>query len=419
MSFKLQREIYGNNVWMVDPATFSSMWSLLSDIRNGMKIDHDNDNKCNSSFLYSVNTNKLTDTKNISFSKGRYDLSNYGDDESIIGIINLDGPITKEGGASSHGTKQLSENLKSFELDDRVKGTIIKADSGGGSGVAIQFLRDSMLEANKPIGVWLEKGSMAASAAYGISSAADFIMAENEDVEVGSLGSFMQFGGYPKDNTKPDGYRNIRIYAPDSEFKNYNFEEAINNSNFKPIIDDLLIPSNDKFLSNIKEDRPNIKPDQMNGKMFKAGDVLGSMVDSIGSFDEAVNQILSLSETIKDKSVNNTNINNKQMNKSQLKAENPELYEAIRNEGVIAERERVGSWMAHSQTDMDAVISGIESGEEISPSQREKFLVKQNNKTRLDKMQENNSGDFTPGASTGKTKEELEQEEVDNFYNFK
>lgn len=408
MSFKLKKEIYGNSVWMVDHRSIDGMMSLLSDFKKGVVYNGDEHDKCNSSFLMSIQNANIVDSN-----------SSKSDQESdLVGVINLDGPITKNGGMSSYGTKEQSKQLERFENDDRVKGTIINADSGGGSGEAIQFMTDAMRAAKKPIVAFIEKGAMAASAAYGIISAADFIMVENEDVEVGSLGTFMQFGGYPKDNTDSDGYRNVRIYATKSTKKNFNYEEAINNANFTPVIDNILNPANEKFLNNIKENRPSMTDVFMKGDMFKAKEVMGTMVDSVGSFNDAVNKVLELSNN---KSTSNTNINNKQMNKSELQSNHSELHSEVFNDGVLAERERVGSWMAHSQTDFEAVQEGIESGKELSPSQREKFLVKQNNQNAVAGMKSESAANLKGVKKTEtKSAEEIEQAqsnaEVEDFY---
>lgn len=402
MSFRLKREIYGNNLWMVDERSFSSMWSLLSDFRNGISFEPDENGKCNSFNLY--------DTNNARLVHDSYDLRNAEPNDTLIGIINLDGVITKHGGMSSYGTKYLSNQIKKFEADSRVKGTLIKAASGGGSGQAIQYFRDTILECKKPVGTWIEKGEIVASAAYGCVSPSKFIMVENDKVEVGSLGTFIEFEGYPKENTNQNGLKHVRVYAPESTEKNFIFEEAINNSNYKPIIDELLTPANNEFLGNIQNDRPNIDRNiHMKGKMFKAHEVMGIMVDSIGSFEDAVNKILELSEEKQENT--NININNSTMNKSELQSKFPTLYQDVYQEGVLAERDRVGSFMAHSETDLKAVQEGIESGLPLSNTQREKFLVKAHNQKDLAELENGapNINATTP-TTTPKSAEELAKE---------
>lgn len=105
------------------------------------------------------------------------------------------------------------------------------------------------------------------------------------------------------------------------------------------------------------------------------------------------------------------------MNKSELKTNHSALFDEVRNEGVNAERERQGSWMAWFSVDNDAVMKGIESGKEISPSQREAFIAKQSKATRLGEMKSEAAGDLTPADS--KSAQEIvdaQQKEEEEFY---
>jgi len=80
-------------------------------------------------------------------------------EHDLIYIINLNGPITKNGGESTYGTKDLAANIKMFEANPKVKGGIILGDSGGGSTVAVEIFRSTLHERKKPIVTLIEKGS--------------------------------------------------------------------------------------------------------------------------------------------------------------------------------------------------------------------------------------------------------------------
>jgi ATP-dependent Clp protease, protease subunit len=54
------------------------------------------------------------------------------------------------------------------------------------------------------------------------------------------------------------------------------------------------------------------------------------------------------------------------MTLAELKAKHPDLYAQIVSEGVTAERDRVGSWMAFVDVDVKAVSEGIKKGENLS-----------------------------------------------------
>lgn len=398
LNFKLSQEIYGPNVWMIDPISFTSMIGILADFRNKVPYDVSGE-KLNSQFYL--------DAKSLEFVFDKRELKRNETDTDLINVILLDGVITKNGGLSSYGTQYLSEQLMLAENDSRVIGHIIKAASGGGSGNAIQFMTDVMNEKReKPIVSFIPKGEVACSACYGIISQSDYIVAEKENVVVGSLGTMIEFGGYSKNNTDKDGFISVRIYAPDSEHKNEEYEEALK-GNFNPIIENVLTPANDEFISLNKKGRPGLKKEHLSGKTFKAGTVLGSFVDSIGDFQSAVDKVFELSKKSVNSQSNKSSTNNKslKMTKEELKQSHPDVYASIVTEGVNAERERVGAWMAHLSTDADAVKAGVLGDNELGNAQREAFFVKQNSLKNAKEMINESASDLKTAESLSTLKE--------------
>ena len=411
MNYKLSAELYGNNLWMIDPLTFNSMWEILKDMRNGVKYTHEGE-KLNNSHLYCSisNTSLVADPDQ---------LNNFEQGDNLVHIINLNGVITKNGGPSTNGTKQIAQQIRKMDADNRVKGHLIVAGSGGGAGNAIKVLTNAIKSTKKPIGTFIEQGEMACSACYGIISATDFIIAEDNDVVVGSLGTMISLSGRPKQSKDDNGQLHARIYATKSTQKNGYYEEAMEGNN-KPMIEHVLDPANEVFLNAIKENRPSIDENtQMDGSIFKAGEVVGTMIDAIGTFQQAVNRILNPPNVGTNSNINTNN--NKQMTKAELQNAHPEVYNSIFNEGVMSERDRTGAWMAHVNTDTDAVIKGVESGEQITNTQREQFFVKQNSINKIENLKTESAEDLTTPPS--QSLEAIQQEELANeekeAFNFK
>jgi len=75
--------------------------------------------------------------------------------------------------------------------------------------------------------------------------------------------------------------------------------------------------------------------------------------------------------------------------------------------------------LAHSETDSKAVMEGIESGLEISSSQREKLLVKSSKIKNIAEMQSQSAKDFQTGESTIDAGLSDEQKELKSAFNFK
>jgi ATP-dependent protease ClpP protease subunit len=76
------------------------------------------------------------------------------------------------------------------------------------------------------------------------------------------------------------------------------------------------------------------------------------------------------------KNLNNNKPNPKKMTKEEFQREHPEAYAAIVKEGVTAERDRCGSYLAYINADKDAVINGIKSGEPMSATVQAELNIK-------------------------------------------
>ena len=369
MNFPLAKEIYGTP-WCVDSVSVLHLSSILKNIQNGLILEAP-DKKLNSVSLYQVKgeTRLLNDT---------YDLNNKDSFEGI-GIINLNGPITKNGGMSSNGTVEMSNMMLQMAKDNRVKGFLINTDSGGGSSAAVQVMVDAInqVKATKPVFALIDKGGMAGSAAYGIISACTAIYSQDGMNIVGSVGTMIQFSGKPHGNVDQDGEKTVVLYATKSTAKNKAFEEAINNDNYEMLVNELLDPINENFINTVGSNRPQLQGTKFDdGHTVFSKDAVGTFIDGIASFDEVVNMILSPSSGVVNEKKPNINSNSNKMTKQEFKQEHPNVYAEILNEGMAKEKDRVESWMAYSQADPEAVKAGIESGAEITNGQAHKFQAK-------------------------------------------
>lgn len=413
MNFGLAREIYGLNAWCVDSITFPALTAILKNVQNNVSLEIP-DVKYNSISLYnfqSKETRLISDT---------WQLRNDNDFEGV-GVINLNGAITKNGGSSSLGTKELSNQMTRMANDNRIKGFILKVDSGGGASNAVSILVDTIneIKSTKPVYTLVEKGGVMASAAYGIGSAGQKIYAEDNMSTVGSIGTMIAFEGKKTGTVDKNGYKNIVLYATKSTKKNEAFNEAIDNDNYELLVNDLLDPINENFIAQTLANRPQLSGTKFdNGHTVFSKDAIGTFIDGIASFDEVVSMILNDSKGVN----NNLNINSnsKIMTKSEFKSQFPDAYQEIVSEGIANEKERVSSWMAYSEADPKAVSEGIASGLEISSSQSHNLLVKMAQKGKLADLQSDNA----PAIVTNGTPTELHEtsehdKEIESAFNFK
>jgi protease-4 len=100
-----------------------------------------------------------------------------------IGVINLDGPITS--------SSNFISLLNHYKHDSYVKAIVIKVDSPGGEVAPSQAMYEQLMKFKKHKKVVVSMGSVAASGAYYISSAANKIVAEPGTL-TGSIGVIME-----------------------------------------------------------------------------------------------------------------------------------------------------------------------------------------------------------------------------------
>jgi ClpP class serine protease len=269
------------------------------------------------------------------------------------------------------------------------------------------------IKKTKPVYALVKKGGMAGSAAYGIISRANKIYSESEMNIVGSLGTMIEFSGYAAGAKLPDGEKIVRVYATKSVNKNKAIEEALNNDNYELLINEMLDPINEVFLGGIIADRPQLAGTIWDdGAHHFAKNVVGTFVDGIASFDEVVSMLEKESKFVVN-NVNNVKLNsNSKMTREELRSQHPELFNSIVSEGVTQERERVNSWMAYQTVDAEMVTEGIASGEAITPSQREKLIVKMNSNTMLENLKKDNPKNVTT-EETPVSKEASKEKEED------
>jgi ClpP class serine protease len=389
MNYALANEIYGREPWAI--ASYA-IQPLLDSFRAGR---YDKNAKFNNlSLISALSGEVVAEGGSSDVKKGK-----------MISETNINGVITKTGGESSYGMKQLSAKLLNAESDPNVIGHLFVFDTPGGSVAGMNYMAGTVGQLKKPKVGLVERDGIAGSAGYGILAAMDYIIAESGDSEVGSIGIINGVVGHANGSTDGDGAKHFIVYATKSVDKNKAEEMAINEDD-TTLLQANADKANEKFHAFVKSKRANIREDQLTGKMYPASEVLGTMVDAIGSKMDAITKIVSLSNENKN-STNNKN-NKTAMTASEFKAQHPEAYAEIfgagQKAGATAESERTKVWLTHIGTDPKAVVEGIKGGGEISASQREEFLVKASSAVKLTALATDSAAPTATPESDGKDK---------------
>jgi len=205
--------------------------------------------------------------------------------EGSIAVINIAGAITKhDQECGPDGMVSKSSVLRSCYESQNIKGVIIKVDSGGGEGKAMRQMAQAISERNKPVIGFVD--DFACSAAYGILSGCDYIVANSEFAEVGSIGTYMTVTDYSK-FWENEGIKLIDVYATASSDKNSEYLQAIK-GNVEPLrkVADTF---NEGFLSMIEKNREGKLTSGRDvwgtGKVFFSKDALKiGLIDEINTF---------------------------------------------------------------------------------------------------------------------------------------
>lgn len=389
---------------MVDRLTFAAQSAMLKDFRNGVIFESPGKEKLNAYYLADVKSGTRV-VKTIETPAGE-------SVQQLVSITKLNGPIVKNGGMSSYGMKELADQLLSYDADPNVIGHIIMADSGGGSAAGMEVMVHAIDQLTKPKVAIVERGGVAASAAYGIIAHTDYIYAESEKATVGSIGTMISFAAQPNKTTNMLGEKQVTIYATPSTKKNLWYEEALNNDNYDLAISEILDPHANAFRADMRSQRDKLDDSHLDGSVYDAGEVLGTLVDEIGGMAEAIAYIKG--QPGNKNSINNQN-DKKAMTASELLAQHPavhaEIFGAGRTAGIEAESERTKVWLTHIGTDPKMVVEGIKGGKEISASQREELIVKAASAAKLDALAADSAAAVVTPESDSK-----EQTEADKLY---
>ena len=276
--------------WMLDPMSASSALALYHDMVGAARLkakypiveydDTDDDDEIADNTYYHY---RLTHKDCPAIPQG-----------NLISVVRLEGVMMRDGDICQYGTRDVAQWLRQGDADRRVLGSILIVDSGGGAADSVRDLADAIQACTKPVVAYCD-GYMC-SAAYYAASYCGSIMAHDRRNMVGCIGTMIELGGYPMKSVDEDGFVRLRIYADGSEEKNSDYEKALE-GDVKPIRENLLNPLAEDFRNDVKANRPTATEDQLKGRTYFAQDVVGTLIDSIGTINDAVAKTLELSNS--------------------------------------------------------------------------------------------------------------------------
>ena len=215
--------------------------------------------------------------------------------DTIVSVLPVCGPIVRNGDGCSYGSKNYRDFLMAAADVPGCVGHLIYIDTPGGSAYAkndFQYAIDYAKSKGQPV-IALVDG-LCASAGMALAAMCDEIYFMNPSDRIGSIGTMCAFYAIA------DGVKNaisketyVEVYGSKSEYKNKEYRDAAagNYDELQAEVDDL----NEQFWSLIKTYRPQVQEEQMHGKVYNCGDVIGTLVDGQGTMQSCIERILALS----------------------------------------------------------------------------------------------------------------------------
>ncbi|SHH07086.1 signal peptide peptidase A. Serine peptidase. MEROPS family S49 [Thermosyntropha lipolytica DSM 11003] len=216
----------------------------------------------------------------------------------VVGVINIDGPITGSSTTDIMGTGGVSaldimEKIKTARQRPDIKAVVIRINSPGGTAAASQEIAeelDKLRKEGKP--VVTSMGDMCASGGYWLACSTDYIMA-NGGTLTGSIGVIMQIANLE------ELYRKLGIEMEtikSGKHKDIGSSSRALTEEERKLLQDLIDDSYNQFLEQVKKGRKGkISEEELlkiaDGRIFSGRQALElGLVDGLGNYYDAIRQ---------------------------------------------------------------------------------------------------------------------------------
>ena len=217
------------------------------------------------------------------------------DDDQIVNVVVIDGPVTRDGDGCSYGSKDIRDQILYANTIPQVVGHVFIINTPGGAASARidfeQAIADCR-EKGKPTVAWVD--GLCCSAGQLVAALCDRTVVMNGRHTMGCIGTMCAFWGVPNGTVDRDGYRYIELVSVSSPDKNAEYREAVDGKTEKLQKElDLL---GEEFRETVRQNRPLVKEEHLTGRTFDAQDVMGALVDEIGDYVRAIECVFELAD---------------------------------------------------------------------------------------------------------------------------
>jgi ClpP class serine protease len=283
MQYSILRDILGQP-WQIEASAFQRFFPLAVAALNGTPFQKEEPPQEYLPFMSGV---LHSESENDNSKKEAVPVINVQQIRDII--------LKHDAACGPIGMRTQARWLRQAEANENVIGHVLIFETGGGASNAVPEMAEAIAECNKPVLAFIE--DYCCSAGIYIAGYCKEIHVSRPTAMVGCIGTMMVYRGR-KSKSEEDQNREIEvtIYADQAFEKNEEYEKAINEFDFTLAKKHILNPHNEKFIADMRKNRPEIQDEHLHGRTFQASEVMGALVDSISTFDQVLERVYELSE---------------------------------------------------------------------------------------------------------------------------
>ena len=215
------------------------------------------------------------------------------EDDEIVNVVVVDGPVTRDGDGCSYGTKDFRDQVMYANTIPQVVGHLFIINTPGGQSSCrndYEMMIDDCRQAGKPTVAFVD--GMCCSSGVNLACRCDRVVVMNPRDEFGCIGTMAAFWAVAHDTVDQDGYRYVELVGKECPEKNDWYREAAAGEYEK--LQAELDKDTEQFHQTVRENRPLVTADMLTGKVFEAQEVIPALVDEIGDMNRAIECVFEL-----------------------------------------------------------------------------------------------------------------------------
>ena len=214
--------------------------------------------------------------------------------EPFVNVMPVDGPITRNGGACSYGSRDIRDWMMKASDNKFCQGHVLHINTPGGSAWAKNDFQQGIDYAHargQRVIAFID--GLCASAGMYLASLCDEVYVMNPKDQLGCVGVMAAFCTMKSGEKFMSGETYREYYATKSINKNKEMRDIAENDDAKLLIEE-LDNLEAEFRADMKAAFPNAKDEHLDGKIFDAKNVMGILCDGEMMLGDVISRVFNL-----------------------------------------------------------------------------------------------------------------------------